>query len=109
MSSYYERHIFFCLNERDNGENACAQHGAQAGFDRCKARVKGAKLAGPGAVRVNRAGCMDRCAGGPVAVVYPDAVWYTYVDQHDIDEIVDSHLIGGKVVERLLLPPTVGR
>jgi (2Fe-2S) ferredoxin len=52
---------------------------------------------------------MDRCAGGPVAVVYPEAVWYTYVDQHDIDEIVDSHLIGGKVVERLLLPPTVGR
>jgi (2Fe-2S) ferredoxin len=109
MQSYYERHIFFCVNQRENGENACAQHGAQAGLDRCKARVKGDKLAGVGKVRVNKAGCLDRCAGGPVAVVYPEAVWYTYVDQHDIDEIVDSHLKNGKVVERLLLPADVGR
>ena len=107
--SYYERHIFFCLNQRDNGEDACANHNAQAGFDRCKSRVKSEKLSGPGAVRVNKAGCLDRCAGGPVAVVYPEAVWYTYVDQHDIDEIVDSHLKNGQVVERLLLPPSVGR
>ena len=88
---------------------ACANHNAQAGFDRCKSRVKSEKLSGPGAVRVNKAGCLDRCAGGPVAVVYPEAVWYTYVDQHDIDEIVDSHLKNGQVVERLLLPPSVGR
>lgn len=107
--SYYERHIFFCLNERDGGEACCAQHDAQAAFDRCKARVKAAGLAGPGRVRVNRAGCVDRCAGGPVAVVYPEGVWYTYVDQADIDEIVDSHLKDGRVVERLLLPPDVGR
>ena len=72
-------------------------------------RVKAEKLAGPGGVRVNKAGCLDRCAGGPVAVVYPEAVWYTYVDQHDIDEIVDSHLKNGKLVERLLLPANVGR
>ena len=107
--SYYERHIFFCLNQRDNGENACAQHGAQAGFDHCKARVKAERLAGVGAVRVNKAGCLDRCAGGPVAVVYPEAVWYTFVDTDDIDEIVDSHLKNGKVVERLRLPADVGR
>ena len=107
--SYYARHIFFCLNERDNGENACMQHGAQAGFEHCKARVKAERLVGPGGVRVNRAGCLDRCAGGPVAVIYPDAVWYTSVDAADIDEIVDSHLKQGKVVERLLLAPDVGR
>ncbi|TMH04152.1 MAG: (2Fe-2S) ferredoxin domain-containing protein [Betaproteobacteria bacterium] len=107
--SYYERHIFFCLNRRDNGEACCADHDAQAGFDHCKARVKAEGLAGPGKVRVNKAGCLDRCAGGPVAVVYPDAVWYTYVDQHDIDEIVDSHLKQGKPVERLKLAPNVGR
>jgi (2Fe-2S) ferredoxin len=107
--SYYQRHIFFCLNSRDNGEDACAMHGAQAGFDHCKSRVKAEKLAGPGGVRVNKAGCLDRCAGGPVAVVYPEAVWYTFVDKSDIDEIVDSHLKNGQVVERLLLPPNVGR
>ncbi len=107
--SYYERHIFFCLNQRDSGEDSCANHEAQAGFDRCKAQVKAAGLAGPGKVRVNRAGCLDRCAAGPVAVVYPDAVWYTYVDAHDIDEIVESHLKNGQVVERLRTPPQLGR
>jgi (2Fe-2S) ferredoxin len=60
-------------------------------------------------VRVNKSGCLDRCAGGPVAVVYPEGVWYTYVDKSDIDEIVDSHLKRGTVVTRLLLPPDVGR
>jgi len=78
-------------------------------LDHCKARVKAAGLAGPGQVRVNKAGCLDRCAAGPVAVVYPEAVWYTYVDTDDIDEIVESHLKNGKVVERLLTPAQLGR
>lgn len=108
-TSYYERHIFFCLNERKNGEECCANHHAQAGFDRCKSQVKAAGLSGPGKVRVNKAGCLDRCAAGPVAVVYPEAVWYSYVDEQDIDEIVESHLKNGKVVERLLTPPNLGR
>jgi (2Fe-2S) ferredoxin len=107
--SYYRHHIFFCLNERDNGEACCAQHAPLAALDRCKARVKAAGLAGPGGVRVNKAGCLDRCAGGPVAVVYPQGIWYTYVDEQDIDEIVESHLRNDRVVERLLLPPEVGR
>lgn len=107
--SYYERHIFFCLNQRDNGQDCCAAHGAQQAFDHCKARVKELGLAGPGKVRVNKAGCLDRCAGGPVAVVYPEAVWYTFIDDSDIDEIVESHLKHGKVVERLVLPESVGR
>lgn len=107
--SYYQRHIFFCLNERPAGEACCAHHQAEAAFERCKAQVKAAGLAGPGKVRVNRAGCLDRCAGGPVAVVYPEAVWYSYVDLSDIDEIVESHLKNGQVVERLLTPPYLGR
>lgn len=107
--SYYQRHIFFCLNQRDKGEACCAQHDAQAAFDRCKAQVKAAGLAGPGQVRVNKAGCLDRCAAGPVAVVYPEAVWYSYVDTSDIDEIVESHLKNGQVVQRLLTPAHLGR
>lgn len=107
--SYYKRHIFFCLNQRSQGEASCANHGAEAAFAHCKQRVKAEGLAGPGGVRVNRAGCLDRCAGGPVAVVYPEAVWYTFVDASDIDEIVSSHLKGGQVVDRLVLAPEVGR
>jgi (2Fe-2S) ferredoxin len=107
--TYFSRHVFFCLNQRDKGDDSCARQGAQAGFERCKSRVKEAGLSGPGQVRVNKAGCLDRCAGGPVAVVYPEAVWYTFVDNDDIDEIVDSHLKHGRIVERLLLPPSVGK
>ena len=107
--SYYEHHIFFCLNERKNGEACCATQNAQEAFDHCKASVKRSGLTGPGGVRVNKAGCLDRCAGGPVAVVYPLGTWYTYVDKDDIDEIVDSHLKLGKVVQRLVLAPDVGR
>ncbi|HMO49250.1 MAG TPA: (2Fe-2S) ferredoxin domain-containing protein, partial [Rubrivivax sp.] len=54
--SYYRHHVFFCLNQRDNGEACCAQHGAQQAFEHCKSRVKAAGLAGPGGVRVNKAG-----------------------------------------------------
>ncbi len=104
VAGYYERHIFFCLNERRGEEECCGRSGAQDGFDRCKLQVKAAGLSGPGKVRVNKAGCLDRCALGPVAVVYPEAVWYSYVDYHDIDEIVESHLRNGRVVERLLMP-----
>ena len=109
QDSYFERHIFFCLNQRSGGEACCASQGAQQAFDRCKSQVKAAGLSGPGKVRVNKAGCLDRCAGGPVAVVYPEAVWYSYVDSSDIDEIVESHLKNGQVVERLLTPPHLGR
>lgn len=107
--SYYQRHIFFCLNQRENGEYCCAQHGAQQAYEHCKQRVKALGLAGIGKVRVNKAGCMNRCAGAPVAVVYPEGVWYTYVDLADIDEIIDRHLKNGNVVERLLLSPDIGR
>ena len=99
--SYYERHIFFCLNERKNGEECCAQHQAQEAFDRCKGQVKAAGLAGPGKVRVNKAGCLGRCDNGPVMVVYPEETWYSFIDKEDVEEIIQEHLIGGKVVERL--------
>lgn len=78
-------------------------------FDHCKAQAKQLGLLGAGKVRVNKAGCLDRCAGGPIAVVYPEAVWYTYVDQADIDEIVTSHLRDGVVVQRLVTPADIGR
>ena len=75
--------------------------GAEAAFDHMKKRIKKLELNGEDKVRINRAGCLDRCNEGPVMVVYPEAIWYTFVDNADIDEIIDSHLINGKVVERL--------
>ncbi|MGD8908329.1 MAG: NAD(P)H-dependent oxidoreductase subunit E [Chromatiales bacterium] len=99
--SYYKYHLFFCINERDDERPCCARHGAKQMRDYLKKRVKEVDLAGPGGIRVNTAGCLDRCSLGPVVVVYPDDVWYTYVDKEDMDEILEKHLLGGEVVERL--------
>jgi (2Fe-2S) ferredoxin len=107
--NYFKHHVFFCLNERSNGQACCAGQGAQAAFDHCKQKVKVLGLSGVGGVRVNKAGCLDRCAGGPVVVIYPEGVWYTFVDHKDIDEIIESHLVNNKVVERLQLSADVGR
>jgi len=100
--SYYQRHIFFCCNQREGTDRpSCNGKGASAMRDYAKQRVKELELAGEGNVRVNQAGCLDRCEEGPCAVVYPEGVWYTYVDRADIDEIVEEHLQHGRIVERL--------
>jgi len=101
MASHFQYHVFFCTNQREDGAACCGNHNAQAMRDYAKARVKALGLSGPGKCRINSAGCMDRCSEGPVIAVYPEAVWYTYVDQADIDEIIQEHLVNGRVVARL--------
>ena len=102
MSSYYEKHVFFCCNQRDGGDRpSCNAKGASELRDYAKKRVKQLGLAGEGRVRINQAGCLDRCEEGPCIVVYPEAVWYTYVDRADIDEIIEEHVQNGRIVERL--------
>ena len=98
-----EHHVFVCENRRDDSDprGCCAAKGSQALRDRLKERAHAAGL--KGRVRVNSAGCLDQCAHGPTIVVYPEAVWYGHVTVDDVDEIVQSHLIEGKPVERLRL------
>lgn len=101
--SYYEKHVFICTNQRDNGRQCCADGNAHELLQYAKARIKTLQKNGKGQVRINNAGCMDRCSEGPVLVIYPDAVWYHYETQQDIDEIIDKHVIQGQLVERLLI------
>jgi (2Fe-2S) ferredoxin len=100
--SFYDKHVFFCCNQRDGNERpSCNRKGASEMRDYAKGRIKALGLAGEGKVRINQAGCLDRCEEGPCVVVYPEGVWYTYVDRADIDEIIDEHLKNGRVVPRL--------
>jgi len=99
---YYKYHLFFCTNQREPGAACCANHGSVRVREYAKQKIKELKLAG-GGVRVNTAGCLDRCELGPVLVVYPEGTWYTYVDETDIDEIISEHLLHGRKVERLLI------
>jgi (2Fe-2S) ferredoxin len=101
--SYYEHHLFFCTNERDDGRPSC---GARCGGelrDYAKKKIKSLGLNGAGKVRVNNAGCLDRCDEGPTMVVYPEAVWYHCATHADVDEIIAEHVQNGRVVERLRL------
>ena len=101
VMSYYRYHVFFCTNLRAYGSACCQRFDARAMRDYVKQRSKELGIAGPGGVRINTAGCLDRCEEGPVLVVYPEAIWYTYLDREDLDEIIDEHLQNGRVVERL--------
>ena len=99
--SHYRHHVFFCTNKREDGTACCQNHDATRMRSYAKALVKDLGLAGKGGVRVNTAGCMDRCEEGPCVVVYPEGVWYTYVDEKDVEEIVREHLVHGHLVDRL--------
>ncbi len=100
--SYFDKHVFFCTNQRADGSDCCNNHGAQKARDYVKDKVKQLGISNrENKIRINSAGCLDRCDEGPVLVVYPEGVWYTFVDESDLDEIIEEHLKNGRVVERL--------
>ena len=101
---YYRLHIFACTNERPAGHKrgSCHERGATPLRNYMKAK---AKALGISKVRVNIAGCLDRCELGPVLVIYPDGVWYHYKNEADIDRILEKNVIGGEIVEDLRLSP----
>ena len=103
--SYFKNHVFFCCNQRQNGDACCNDHGANDVRDYAKKRVKELGLSGEGKVRINQAGCLDRCELGADMVIYPDGVWYHYENETDIDEILTTHIKGGGRVTRLMLKP----
>mgnify|MGYP000066459362 FL=1 len=99
--SYFQHHVFICTNQREAGEQCCNTVGGSDAFAYAKDRIGALKKNGAGAVRINKAGCLGRCDQGPVMVVYPNETWYNFVDNEDVEEIIQEHLINGRVVERL--------
>ncbi len=101
MSHFYQKHVFFCVNQKVDGKKCCQNAGAKDFFEYACDTLKARDLFGPHKIRISSSGCLGRCAKGPMIVVYPDNVWYSYATSADIDEIIDSHLVGQTMVERL--------
>lgn len=104
---FYRLHVFVCTNRRPDGHSrgSCAARGSEAHRDYLKVRAKELGLKN---VRINSAGCLDRCELGPVLVVYPDGIWYRYETSQDLDDILTNHLLHGQRVQHLLLHPEDG-
>ncbi len=101
---FYRAHVFCCTNERPDGHprGCCKDKDAEALRNYMKARAKALGLEG---VRINIAGCLDRCELGPTMVIYPEGVWYHYRSAEDLDEILQTHVVEGGRVRRLMLEP----
>ena len=102
--AYFRTHVFCCTNQRDPSDprGSCQ---ARGGVNLRNLFKKKAKRAGIEGVRVNAAGCLDRGEVGPAIVIYPEGIWYTMQNEADVDEIIQTHLIEGGRVERLMLKP----
>jgi (2Fe-2S) ferredoxin len=99
----FTHHIFVCENIRpaDDPRGCCGAKGSAEIRAKFKEEIKKRGL--KGIVRANTSGCLDQCAKGPTVVVYPEGVWYGGVSISDVQEIMDSHIAGGKPVERLMI------
>ena len=95
----YDYHIFCCVNERP--ASAVRECCKKKFINFKKSHEKKNNELGLKRIRVNQSGCLDKCELGPIMVIYPEGVWYTFKNIKDIDEIISEHLLKGKIVKRL--------
>jgi (2Fe-2S) ferredoxin len=100
---FFEAHLFVCTNRRPDGHRrgSCAARGSEQLRDYMKAR---AKELGIRNIRVNSAGCLDRCELGPCLVIYPEGVWYRIDSTADVDAVLQQHVVAGGRATALMLP-----
>ena len=103
---YFTSHVFVCTNERAAGHprGSCKARGSEELRDYMKAKAKAMGLSG---VRVNAAGCLDRCEEGPTVVIYPEGIWYRVTSREEVDRILEAHVRDGGRAADLMLPPEV--
>ncbi len=99
----YKKHIFICENVRgeDDSKKSCGRFDSASIRQKFKSRLKETPLSTD--IRANAAGCLGQCKHGPVAVVYPEGTWYKKLKVEDVEEIIQSHIINNKPVDRLIL------
>lgn len=94
------RHIFVCTSSRMTGvaKGFCHTKGSLEIIQRFTEKLEEEDITD---VMVSNTGCFGICEKGPIAVIYPDNIWYGSLNADDVDEIVESHIINGKIVEKL--------
>lgn len=95
----FRHHVFMCTNRKPDDDGCCAARGSEQVLQKFRAEIAARKLQGE--IHVTACGSLGTCGHGPNMVVYPEGTWYSGVSVNDVTEIIEQHLLGGKVVERL--------
>jgi (2Fe-2S) ferredoxin len=97
--SIFRHHVFVCTNSKPDDDGCCAARGSEQVLQKVRAEIGARKLQEE--IHVTACGSLGTCGNGPNMVVYPEGTWYSGVSVDDVTELIEQHLLGGKVVERL--------